>query len=791
MLEAEQILESIINNMTAGIAILEGPDLRYVRINQTLADLNGHPIEYHIGKPIIKVLPDAEKNLIAVMHKIMEDGKAVLGLEFSISLQKNLEKPIHLKNYLFPIPDKQGKVAGISVVVLDITQRKEAEEGLKKSGERYRTLINSIPDVIWISDLKGKTSFISANVEKIYGYTPEEIYDSGSDVWFSRIHTDDQEMVQNAWELLFAGESEFDVEYRIKHKEGKWIWLHDRALSLRRRKDIQFAYGLFSDITKRKQIENELWESEKRYKMLYTKTPTMMHSIDADSKLVDVNDCWLQEFGYKRREVIGINVVEFLTMASKRFAVNSALPEFKRKGYANDVSYQFVKKNGEIMDILLSAVGEIDSKGKFKRSIAVLNNITERKLTEEELKQSHDTLESIASIQSKFISESTRSEIFDELLDDMLSMSESQLGFLGEVREESDHEPSLKNFAISSIAWHNNWQKYMEENYEPGLEFTYFNFLISKVIKTGKPVISNNPSKAQRSGGLSKRSPVLKSYIGLPLYVGEKLVGVVGLANSPSGYNHKILDNLEPYIKTTANIVRSFKLDRHRIEAENELKESQEQLRNLSTRIQSVREEERKNVAYEIHDELGQALTALNIELTSLIGKFPENGEKFSNEVKSIIDLVDRTADTVRKISTKLRPGILDVLGLIPAIEWQSEEFQERTNIRCSVITNKKDVKLNKDVSTAVFRIFQEALTNVIRHSKATKVKVRLKQDKDKFELIIIDNGIGITEEEKNNPASFGLMAMRERLYPWQGILSINGKESKGTTLSVIVPNNA
>ena len=132
----------------------------------------------------------------------------------------------------------------------------------------------------------------------------------------------------------------------------------------------------------------------------------------------------------------------------------------------------------------------------------------------------------------------------------------------------------------------------------------------------------------------------------------------------------------------------------------------------------------------------------------------------------------------------------MDVLGLIPAIEWQSEEFQERTNIKCSVVSNIENIRLDKDVSTAVFRIFQEALTNVIRHSKSTKVRVRLKQDKDIFELIISDNGVGITEEEKNNPASFGLIAMRERLYPWRGGLSIKGTEGKGTTLSVIVPNN-
>ena len=476
MLEAEQLFESLLIYSPAGIAILEGPDLRYVKINQNLADLNGYPVKYHIGKPLIEVLPDAKKNLIPVMRKIMKDGKAVLGREFSITLPKDHDKSISLIDYLFPIHDKHGKPIGIGAIVLDISKYKEAEEALKMSEERYR--------------------------------------------------------------------------------------------------------------------------------LLYTKTPVMMHSVDADNKLVDMNDHWLKEFGYNRDEVIGKNMLEFLTIESKRYALKVAEPDFWRTGYAYDIDYQFVKKNGEIMDISLSSVAEYDSKGKFKRSIAVLSNITERK------------------------------------------------------------------------------------------------------------------------------------------------------------------------------------------RAENKLKESEDQLRNLSARIQLAREEERTEVAHEIHDELGQALTALKLDISSLINDLPHNVKKYSKKVKSITDLIDKTSDSVRRISTKLRPGVLDVLGLIPGIEWQSEEFQERTNIKCSVVSNIENIRLDKDVSTAVFRIFQEALTNVIRHSKATKVRVRLKQDKDIFELIISDNGVGITEEEKNNPASFGLIAMRARLYPWRGVLSIEGTEGKGTTLSVIVPNN-
>ena len=145
----------------------------------------------------------------------------------------------------------------------DIEERKRAEEALRESEEKYYSLIANIPSVTWITNSKGETTFISPNVEKIYGYTPEEIHEAGEILWFRRIHPDDVEMVKEAYGCLFKKTNQFDVEYRIKRKDGEWIWLHDKAVTTYEKGGMQFAYGVFSDITEQKEMEKELIKAQK------------------------------------------------------------------------------------------------------------------------------------------------------------------------------------------------------------------------------------------------------------------------------------------------------------------------------------------------------------------------------------------------------------------------------------------------------------------------------------------------------------------------------------------------
>jgi signal transduction histidine kinase len=221
---------------------------------------------------------------------------------------------------------------------------------------------------------------------------------------------------------------------------------------------------------------------------------------------------------------------------------------------------------------------------------------------------------------------------------------------------------------------------------------------------------------------------------------------------------------------------------------ETELLRSREELRSLSAHIQSAREEERGSIAREIHDELGQVLSKLKLDLSWLKKRLAPEQKPLLEKADRMSDLVDSTVKTVQRISSELRPGVLDYLGLAEAIDWQLKEFREQTGIECMAAIAPEFAIEDKDVSTAVFRIFQETLTNIIRHAKASRVSVDLKQEDGVLTLEIRDNGEGIARENISDPASFGIMSMRERARHLGGSVIVTGEPGKGTTVLVRIP---
>ena len=227
--------------------------------------------------------------------------------------------------------------------------------------------------------------------------------------------------------------------------------------------------------------------------------------------------------------------------------------------------------------------------------------------------------------------------------------------------------------------------------------------------------------------------------------------------------------------------------------AEEKLKATSEQLRALSASLQSAREEEGIRIAREIHDELGSALSSLRWDLEGIEKIFAESGKPsqvpaLRTKIAAMLALTDTTINTVRRIASDLRPSVLDDLGLIVAIKWQAQQFQDRTGIIVHCDCSLDDVDLNQDQSTAVFRIFQETLRNILRHAQATRVDVAMVNEAGAFVLTIKDNGRGIAEDERSGPLAIGLLGMRERAHLIGGEIDITGVEGKGTSVTVRLP---
>jgi len=232
-------------------------------------------------------------------------------------------------------------------------------------------------------------------------------------------------------------------------------------------------------------------------------------------------------------------------------------------------------------------------------------------------------------------------------------------------------------------------------------------------------------------------------------------------------------------------------LERRVVERTAELEAAYHHLQALSAHLQSVREQEQARVAREIHDELGQALTGLKFELSRLAQRLRGHPGGVSDQATALGAVVDETIHNVRRISSELGPAILDDLGLVDALEWHAEEFEKRTGIKCTVKAARRRIEAGPDLGIALFRICQEALTNVARHARATAVRIVLVRNRGHVVLEVYDNGAGIPPAVLTGAKSLGLLGMRERTRAFDGELVIRGAPGEGTVVRVKIPCRA
>jgi PAS domain S-box-containing protein len=380
------------------------------------------------------------------------------------------------------------------------------------------------------------------------------------------------------------------------------------------------------EIVRRKRFERAMLESEKRYRSIYHNTPAMLHSVDTKGRLISVSDNWLEVLGYNREEVIGEKLTRFFTKESRIRAEKTIFPEFFKTGMCKDIPYRFVKKNGDTMDVMLSAIGDRDDDGNITRSLAVSIDVTDRNRAEESLKIAKEEL--------------------------------------------SRHSKDLER-------------------------------------------------------------------------------------------------QVEQRTKEISVILN--------------------QLRRLSGNMMTSQEKERSAIARELHDELGQVLTALRIDSVWLKSRLKQRDEEAAGRVSTMCDLIDKTIEEVRGLALRLRPGVLDNLGLVDALEWYTADFERRTGIAC-LFEHGNTPHIPETVATAAYRITQEALTNVARHAAATRVFVILQNSGNILKLTAVDDGRGFNPNEVSEMEALGLVGMRERAAIVGGVLDVQSDAGAGTQVIFKVP---
>lgn len=329
---------------------------------------------------------------------------------------------------------------------------------------------------------------------------------------------------------------------------------------------------------------------------------------------------------------------------------------------------------------------------------------------------------------------------------------------------EERYRTFVTNFKGIAFRWSPDYQPiFMHGNVQEITGYDVSEFLSNR-LQWNDIILKDDLSYVLENRNLIKNNPNqsvefeyrIKTKSGNICWLNESLLNV-------SNENNEIM-----FIQATIYDITQRKI------AEMELLESRQQLRNLALHLDSVREEERKQIAFEIHDELGYALTAIKLDIAWLVKKIDVSRDNLEQKIKEMTDLLELTIQKVRTISSQLRPSILDHFGLVAAIDWQSKEFQRRTAIRTRFFVNPRDLTVPEYLATPIFRIFQESLTNISRYAKASRVDVSLEKKDNYIVLRVVDNGIGIDPKMIYHKNSFGLLGMREKAKSMGGEVVIN-----------------
>jgi PAS domain S-box-containing protein len=531
----------------------------------------------------------------------------------------------------------------------------------------------------------------------------------------------------------------------------------------------------------------ELAQSRDRYSYLYDFAPVGYLTVNAEGRILEANLTAATMLGAERQALLRGNLSNFVARNGQDDWY------LHRQAVFSSETRQSCELPMQRADDTLFVRLESMALGNQpdRRCHIALINVTGRKEVEQALRESEQRLITALAAMTRLHQLVTRLLVctdlptaLEELLDATIALMGSDMGTihlfnprnntLSIVAQRGFKEDFLEHFRNVTNDDHSACSRAMNERQRVIIEDTQTD-----------PSYASHRSISARAGYRAVQSTPLMSS-------NRELLGVLSnhypRPHRPSDHDLRILDL---YARQAANFIeRQRAAEQLEQQVENrtaELKSAHGQLRALTHRLHDLQEQERTQLARELHDEFGASLTALKIDLHWIMKRLPQKTNDFQQKARGMSELIDNTVESVRRMATLLRPRLLDDFGLVAAIEWQIQEFQRRTGIR--MLTDlPEQIDLNKECSTAIFRILQEALTNVARHAKAKVISVRLWEETGKVLLEIKDNGIGISANSISNLTSFGLFGMRERAYAFGGDVRFTRRRRHGTTVTVEMP---
>lgn len=786
---AEEGFHILVESAPLGIAVI-APGGGYKLVNSGFTKLFGYTLkEVPTGREWFTrafPAPAYRRQVISDWKQYLEDsqiGEATLRT-FVVTCKDGSEKVINFRAAHLGNGDQ-------FIIYEDITARRQAEEALKQSEMQYRTLVEQIPAVVFKGYPDWSIDCFDRKIEDLTGYTKED-FNSRRIKWCDLIPPEEMAHVKQTFMEALQTDLSYVREHRVRKKTGDYAWVQCRGrIFLDDKGRVDYISGVTFDITAHKQADQAFKESEARYRLLADNVTDVIWVANLDLIPTYVSPSVERLFGYTPREVLTLNLADILTPASHEVAWETLREALALESQDRDSSrsftkeLEFISKSGARVWTEVKATFLRDPQGNPLGILGVARDISERKLAERSLHRRQAVLEAMRFAAEKFLENASWQTNIQEILARLGQAIEASRVYIFENHRGPDGtilasqryewtaphiKPQIDNPELQNFPWQAAGFQRWEES-----------------LSQGNPIFGHvRDFPASEEPFLTGQE--IKSIAVVPIFVNQQWWGFLGF-DECLGEREWSVAELEALKAAASTLGAAIQ----HAQADQALKNSQEKLRHLSSQLLAAQEVERKRIANELHDELGHALLTLKLHLQSLERQlFPEQGG-LKKEVQPMLGYIDQVIGNVRRLYLDLIPGDLEYSGLTGSIQNLIEEFAAHgKKIKWVLNLDNIDDLFSLPVQTAIFRIFQEALTNIGKHAKPSRVAITVTRNDRDVSCVIEDNGKGFAVEDiasgRKGRKSVGLVAMEERVEMMGGSFEIWSQKRRGTRISFTVP---
>ncbi|MDP4264942.1 MAG: PAS domain S-box protein [Bacteroidota bacterium] len=787
ILKSEEQYKDLVENITDLICTHDLDGL-VLSVNRAAEEIMGHtfnPLEKMNIRDILA--PEFKNDFDLYIGEIRKNGHAQ-----GLMKVRTRSGEIRIWEYNNSLKTTGVKMPVVRGYARDITERKKAEMALIESKRQLESAIKASNTGLWDWNLTTNKVYFSPEWKKQIGYEDDEISDDFSE-WQNRVHPDDlkdalaavNRFIKDPW-------PNFENIFRFRHKDGSYRWILARA-SLIADKDGRFyrMLGSHIDITDRKKAEEELNESSEKIKKIVSNVHVGILLQGPRAEILFSNETALTMLGLTEDQLLGKTSFDADWSVVHEDGTPFPGPDHpvpqaiaKKEPVKDVVMGVYRPRTKDRVWLLVNAIPESDAEGNVREVICTFNDITERKKAEEIIIKANRLYFFISQINRMIVRTTDETMLFKEACRIAVEAGQFRMAWIGMIDE------ATKNIIPVMHAGE-------EAGYLSKIKVISLNNLpegrgpTGTALREGKYIvcndIENDPQMAPWKEAALGRGYL--SSIALPIKKTGKVIGAFSFyASEKNFFDTEEIALLEEATGNVAFALENFEKEALRKKAEEKIKTTTEQLRQLTAHLQGIREEERKRIGREIHDELGQQLTAIKMDVAWIDKRTTDETSAIKSKLKNIITLLDGSNQSVRKILSELRPSLLDTYGLPEALEWQSRQFTENTDIPVAFTTTGTDLKLPGEITTCIFRVYQESLTNIMRYSQASKVLTSLSIRGGNIILTVEDDGKGFDPVSIPYKKSFGILGMKERVLSLNGKFELVTSPGKGTKIIISIP---